>query len=151
MKITDAQVAALHAQLAGQSEKHRRLLGRLDREEANTGYAALVAAAFFEAAERHFIRDGKIASKAEVIDFVASVRARTDKAVDTVDPDIAEQLIFQVIGLESNPDVQNFDHNTAFRTQIVLMAALVGEARFSDSELDAFMAKIRSDADELTR
>lgn len=150
MAVTNEQVAALHAQLAGRTDEHRRLLQQLDRAEANVGYSALVAAAFYQAAERRFIRDGKVATRAEVIDFIASVRARSDESVDLIDPDIAEHMILQVLGLDAGSDAADIDHDVAFETQIVLMAALVGDAEFTEEELDDFMEKVRADADELT-
>ncbi|RFS82487.1 hypothetical protein D0T12_27200 [Actinomadura spongiicola] len=149
MAVTDEQVAALHAQLAGRAEEHKRLLQQLDRAKANEGYSALVAAAFFEAAERRFIRAGEVADKAEVIDFVGSIRARAEENVDLIDPEIAERMILHVIGQTSNEEVRSFDAEVAFKHQIILMAALVGEAQFSDEELDAFIVKVRADAEDL--
>ena len=147
MPVTDDQVAALRAQLAGDLAEHKRLLAQLDRAKAASGYSALIAAAFFEAADRRFVENGKIADDAEVIQFVGSVRARTEAATEEIDPRIAERLIGVALGKGSLADV---DNETVIRTQLYLLAALVADAQLNASDLDAFMAEVRSVAEEWT-
>ncbi|MEU8804810.1 hypothetical protein [Spirillospora sp. NPDC048819] len=146
MPITDEHVAVLRAQLAGNREEHLRLMGQLDSDEANVYYTALVAAAFIEAAERHFIEDGKTADESNVIDFVAQVRERSDESSEIVNPQIAESMILDLLGKGTMVDA---DADTKFGHQIVLLAALVGEEQFTSAELDAFLLRARSLADEL--
>jgi hypothetical protein len=147
MPTTDDQVATLHALLAGRREEHRQLLNQLDLPSANTGYSALLAAGLFEAVERRFITDGKVADSAEVISFVASVRERGDEMPDLINPEIAERIIFRM--LDQGEPVSNVDADTIVRHQIILLAGLIGDANLSESELREFMQKIRVDADEL--
>lgn len=149
MPVTDDQAATLRALLAGQREEHQRLLGQLDRTAANVGYSALLAAGFFEAIERRFIVDGKVADSATVIDFVASVRERTDETPDLIKPDIAERMILHA--LDKGSSISDIDADTVIQHQLILLAALIGDAQLTESELDTFIDKIRADADELIR
>ncbi|TDB90158.1 hypothetical protein E1264_05810 [Actinomadura sp. KC216] len=147
MPVTDDQAATLRALLSGQREEHQRLLSQLDRTAANVGYSTLLAAGFFEAVERRFIVDGNVADNAAVIDFVASVRERTDETPDLIKPDIAERMILHA--LDTGASISDIDPDTVIQHQLILLAALIGDAQLSESELNAFMEKIRSDADEL--
>lgn len=146
MPITDEQVAVLRAQLAGNREEHLRLMEQLDSNEANVYYTALVAAAFIEAAERRFTKDGIVANNSDVIAFVAQVRETDEKSASLIDPQIAESMILDLLGRGTMVDA---DPDTKFGHQTVLLAALVGEEQFTPSELDAFLHKARLLADEL--
>ncbi|TYB46630.1 hypothetical protein [Actinomadura chibensis] len=147
--VTDDQVAALRAQLAGQGDEHRRLLNRLDPEAANIGYTALVTGAFFEAVRRRFLKDGKPADDAEIIDFVSSVRLRLEEEEDRLDPNVAEIMIKVALGklpVEARKDISG---DVGYRSQILLVAGLVGDAQLTSDELDDFLRKARFFADEL--
>ncbi|TDC73243.1 hypothetical protein [Actinomadura sp. 7K507] len=146
MTVTDEQVATLRAQLEGNIAEHRRLLNDLDPGEANVGYSALIAAAFIEAAERRFIKDGKTGDKFEVIDFVAQTRENDDESPNVINPQIAEGMLLSLLGKGSMVDA---DEETKLGHQIVLLAALVSEEQFTSTELDAFLLNARSLADEL--
>lgn len=146
MPVTDEQVATLRAQLQGDIDEHRRLLRRLDPDEANVGYAALIAGAFIEAAERRFISDGEPADASEIIDFVARVRENDDDSPDVINPRVAEGMLLSLLGKGEMVDA---DEETKLGHQIVLLAALVGEEKFTEAELDAFLSSARSLADEL--
>lgn len=89
MPVTDDQVAALRAYLADDLQ-HRQLYARLDRQAARVGYTALLAAAFFEAVNREFADEG---TSADVIEFVADVRGRSEALAEAIDPRAAERLI----------------------------------------------------------
>ncbi|TDD75093.1 hypothetical protein E1293_28785 [Actinomadura darangshiensis] len=147
MPVTDEQVAVLRALLTGQRERHRELLSKIDQAAANVGYPALLAAGFFEAVERRFIVDGTIMDDTAVIDFVASVRERTDETPDLIKPDIAERMILHA--LDKGASISNIDTDIVIQHQLVLLAALIGDAHLSEPELDAFLHKSRVDADEL--
>jgi len=146
MPITDEHVAVLRAQLEGDRAEHLRLMEQLDPEDANVNYTALVAAAFIEAAEDYFIKDGQAADESEVIDFVARVRARSDQSAEMINPEIAESMILDLLGKGTMVDA---DPDTKFGHQIVLLAALVGQKDFTPEELDTFLQKARALADEL--
>lgn len=146
MSITDDHVAVLRAQLAGDREEHLRLMEQLDSNEANVLYTALVAAAFIEAAERHFIKDGKAADNSEVIEFVARVRETDDTSSDLINAQVAESMILDLLGKGRMADA---DPDTKFGHQTVLLAALVGEEQFTLTELDSFLNDARTLANEL--
>ncbi len=57
MAVTDLQVAALRAQLAGDLEEHRRLLAQFDEKSDGRPYVILTNAAFIEAVDRTFTSD----------------------------------------------------------------------------------------------
>lgn len=146
MPVSDKQVAALRAQLSGNRNEHLRLIAQLREERARAGYATLLASAFFEAVERRFVRDGKVADEAEVIDFVGDLRARAT-AADDLDPLTAERLIMHALGKGT---IEDIDSRVRVHTQILVLAGLVGDAAFTPSELDEFLEKARSDAERLT-
>jgi hypothetical protein len=75
MTVTDEQVAFLRAHLSGDTEEYQRKWELLDREAAKVSYPSLIAAAFFKAVDRHF--DKEHTSAADVVEFVANVRARS--------------------------------------------------------------------------
>jgi len=146
VKITDEQVATLRAQLAGQTDEYVRRLDELKTEESQAGYATLVTAAFFEAVDRRFVTDDGVASTGEIIDFIATKREINPIAAERLDPKIAEQVLLHALGKGSiSPDI---DRDTLMETQVLLLAALVGEAELSETELDAFLVKARAEANE---
>jgi hypothetical protein len=145
MPITDEQVAVLRAQLAGRSDEHKRLLNRLDTPEAQSGYIALVTGAFFEAVDRRFITKDKVADNSEVIDFIAYQRSAHPVAAEQLDPDVAEQVVLHALGKGSISE--DVDGETLLGTKILLLAALTADADLSEAELEAFLAKARTEAD----
>jgi hypothetical protein len=136
MPVTDEQEATLHAQLAGRVDEHKRLLDALDPVAARTGYSALVSAAFAVAVDDRF-PEGTTA--ADVIEFVADVRSRTE-GTRRIDPRVAERVIQAILFDESIDDI---DARVSFQTQLVLLAALIADAHLDDAELDKFMNEAR--------
>jgi hypothetical protein len=145
MAVTDEHVAALHAQLAGRGEEHKRLYAELDPDEVGYEYSALVAAAVFEAIDRRFVIDGKIASDPEVIDFVAALRSRTADVAEKLDPSIAERLIFHSLG---KGEIEDIDQKVFFGAQIIVLAGLIADAELSADELKSFMDTARGIAND---
>jgi hypothetical protein len=145
MTVTDEQVAALHALLAGNVTENTRLLARFDRDTDGAGYSALVTAAFFEAVDRRF---GKASEPASVIGYVADVRSRSDDIAEKVDPDAAERLIRKVLIGDPADDI---DSRTSATTKLFLLAALIADEHLSTAELDQFLARVRKMADYLLR
>ena len=141
MPVTDDQVATLRALLAGDFGEHGRLRAQLDLEADREGYSALIAAAFFEAADRRFAASH---AKADIVEFVASARATTPGTAEKIDPVLAERMIRGVFQNESLGDVPD---QLVVETQLLLLAALVAEGRFGAGELDGFMAESRKLAD----
>ncbi|RFS82493.1 hypothetical protein D0T12_27230 [Actinomadura spongiicola] len=146
MKITDEHVATLRAQLSGDTDEYARRLDELVSTETQATYTTLITAAFFEAVDRRFVINGKTAGDREIIDFVATKREINPIAAERLDPVIAEQVLAHALGKGSIPG--DIDSDTLMETQVLLLAALIGEADLSESELEAFLAKARAEADE---
>lgn len=145
MPITDTMAATLQAQLAGRTDEHVRLLRQLDKEEVQSEYPVLVAAAFFLATNRRFRKSGTPVDRSQIISFVASLRERTAEAAEKVDPHVAERLLLAVLGEGTIADIED---NTVYTTELFLLAGLTADAKMSDAELDAFITKARAMADE---
>jgi hypothetical protein len=105
---------------------------------------ALVAAGFFEAVDRRFAANG---TTADVIDFVADLRARSEQLSEAVDPTVAERLIRHSLG---NGSIADLDDGTVAGTQFLLLAGLVADEHYDEAGLDAFMAEVRKLADRWT-
>jgi hypothetical protein len=140
MPVTDEQEATLHTMLAGKFDEYERMLDELDPVAARTGYRALVSAAFCIAASERF-PEGTPA--ADVIEYVGDVRSRTEGTAK-IDPKIAERLILALITEEETADI---DRRTSYQTQLVLLAALIADARPDEAQLDDFMIQARNLAD----
>jgi hypothetical protein len=145
MAVTDDQVAALRALLTGNIIENRRLLAQFDRQMDGAAYSALVTAAFFEAVDRRF---GKEGTPARVIEYVADVRSRSDEIAEDVDASVGERMIQKVLVGESTDDL---DSRTSATAKLLLLAALVADESFGNSELDQFLARVRKMADYLLR
>lgn len=141
MTVTDEQVATLRAQLAGQVNEHRRLLDQLDPVAGRTAYPALVAAAFAQAADRRFSSP----SDAGIIQFVSDVRSRGHDIAERLDPSIAERFLRAAI---SDEDIDDINTEISFRTQLILLAGLIGDEHLDDEGLDRVMAEARKLADQ---
>jgi hypothetical protein len=138
MSVTDDQVAALRAQLAGDYDEHRRLLAGLNQRGALSGYTALVTAAFIEAVDRRFGPGHR--DDAAVIEFVGDVRSRFPGADDEIDPAAAERVVRKALGRGS---VSDLDGPTIRRTETLLLPLIVAGERLTGEELDRFLAKAR--------
>ena len=141
MAVTDDQVAALRAQLAGDLEEHRRLFAQLTPTDVRSGYRALTSAAFCVAAERHF---PKGTTAADVIAYVGDVRSRTQAAAQ-LDPRTAERVILAVV---TDGPLDDVDLRTSFEIQLLLLAAMTADAQLDAAGLDAFLVESRKLADQ---
>jgi predicted nucleic acid-binding protein len=143
MPVTDDQVATLRALLGDDMDRYRQLFSGLDRAEAKKGYSALVTAGFVEAVERRF---GTSYQGADIVEFVASVRARSDQVAAELDPDVAERVIRVV--LEDAP-VDDLSRNAITGAQLLLLIGLIADAQLDSQGLDQFLAGARKLADQL--
>jgi hypothetical protein len=144
MPVTDRQVAALRAQLAGRLDEHKRLVGQLDWNTEGAGYAALLDGAFFEAVDR---RLGTQATDENIINFVADVRSRTDEAARDVDPGYAERLISAVLGRGGSFD--DLDEKKATAAKLYMLVSFAADQEYDDAGLDEFLQEARKNADRL--
>jgi predicted nucleic acid-binding protein len=143
MPVTDDQAAALRALLRDDMDSYRRLFDALHRAEARKGYTALVTGAFIEAVERRF---GAAYQPADIVTFVASIRARSDRLAAELDPEVAERVIRVV--LEDAP-VDDLSRNAVTGAQMLLLGGLIADAHLDDAGLDEFLAAARKLADQL--
>lgn len=140
MPVTDEQEATLHAELAGKFDEYERLLDSMDPVAARTGYRMLVSAAFFLAAEERFPEGSPTA---DIIEYVADVRARSDRTAE-IDPVIAERVLLAV---GTDEEIDDIDARISYQTQGFLLAALIADASLGAQELDHFMLRARRLAD----
>ncbi|HZR55065.1 MAG TPA: hypothetical protein VFB06_36945 [Streptosporangiaceae bacterium] len=131
MAVTDQQLAALRARLAGDMSEHERLLGLIDWMTGATAYALLVDAAFTQAVTRKF---GPGSTDDEVAAYVSDAGA----------PQAAEMLISNVLGRGS---IDELDPKTAFGARQFVLSAIVAEEQLSAAELDSFLDDARKLAD----
>jgi predicted nucleic acid-binding protein len=143
MPVSDDQVATLRALLSDDRDRYRQLFSGLDRAEAKKGYTALVTAAFAEAVERRF---GTSYQGADIVEFVASLRSRSDQVAAELDPDVAERVIRVV--LEDAP-VDDLSRNAITGAQALLLIGLIIDARLDSEGLDQFLAEARKLADQM--
>ena len=143
MPVTDDQVAALRALLSDDMDRHQQIYAGLDRIEAKKGYPALVTAAFIVAVERRF---GTNSQSADIVTFVADVRARSDRLASRLDPDVSENVIQAVLG---HGTVRGLDKEAVTSAKLLLLGGLIADAHLDDAGLDEFLASARKLADQL--
>jgi hypothetical protein len=83
---------------------------------------------------------------ADIVVFVSDVRARSDRLASEIDPDIAERVIYAVLG---HGTVRGLGNDMVPRAKLVLLAGLIADARLDDTGLDEFLAAARKLADQL--
>lgn len=142
MAVNDQLVATLRAHLQGKAEEHSRLFEQIDINAQGLAWSTLVAGGFFEAVDRRW---GKKKDVADIVDYVAHLRAVSPELAEAVDPKLAEHLILYYLGEGAVPDV---DGNERLTTQLILLTALVVDEQLDDSGMDAFLADARATADQ---
>ncbi|MEV0406469.1 hypothetical protein [Actinoallomurus sp. NPDC050550] len=131
MKVTADQVTSLKAYLRGDTASFERINAQLDPTNKRAR-GALIAAAFYSAAERAFA-DGK---RSDVIEFVGRARARSERLAEAIDPRVAERLLLATFTDEDIDDISGETQGDHFG---LLLAGMIAEAQLSDAELDAFL------------
>jgi hypothetical protein len=135
--VTDEQAATLRAYLTGDPGRYEELHARLDRGQDAAAYTALIIAAFFEAADRRFAKNG---TTADIITFVAGLRARSDRLGQEIDPQTAERLIRAAL---TDEDISDLNDQVKGRIYPVVLAALVADEHPGDTQLDALITQAR--------
>jgi hypothetical protein len=143
MQVTDDEFAALRAHLQGNQALQKELYGRMVTSASRARYSTLLATAFFEAANRRF---GGRDSAAEVIEYVADVRARLPEVGEKIDPGAAERVIRRAL---TDVDVSDISDRMTGRIFIIFLVAMVSDAEYDDVQLDAFLAEARKAADDV--
>ena len=143
MPVTDEQVATLRAMLTNDTDRYKQMLAELRRAEAGQGYVALITAGFSEAALRRF---GSDYTQADIITFVASVRARSERVSESLDPEVAERVLNAALG---DATAQGLSREAKTNAQTLLLAGLISDEHLDDRGLDAFLADVRKLADQI--
>jgi hypothetical protein len=143
MAVTDGEVAALRAVLKDDVDQHKELFAELDRGHAAKAYTALISSAFVDAVWRRF---GENRASADVVQFVADVRSRSEGLAAKIDPETGERLIGTVLGEASTAGLSR---EAKMSGQFLLLVALMAAERLDDDGLDAFLANARTGANEL--
>jgi len=141
MPVNADQLAAFRTLLTGENEENQRLQQKLDQSDGWEGYGALISAGFVMAAERWFDKP----SDTDIVEYVASVRSRSDELGEKIDPVIAERLIK---AMHSDETIDDIDPTPLIGTQLVLLVALIHDAQLDDAELEAFLAEAKGLADQ---
>jgi hypothetical protein len=141
MPVTDDEVAALRAYLQGNRALQEDLYERMTTPAARARYTTLLAAAFMEAVSRRF--GGR--DSAEVIEYVADVRARVPEVGQKIDPSAAERLMRSILTDADPPDI---DARMRGRIFIIFLMAMVSDAQYDDDQLEALLAVARKAADD---
>jgi hypothetical protein len=145
MPIRDDQVATIRAFLSAENERFHRLNQALGQSpEDAKGYLVLIFATFVEAVGHRFSAE---TPQAEVIEYVADVRARSADAADRIEPDKAERVIRTVF----DDSVPTGDVEPGERTELemVLALAIVSDAELAGPDLDGFLDRARKRGEEM--
>jgi hypothetical protein len=146
--VSDLQMDVLKALVTLQGEKYGRLIDEMveiEGPEVNRRHSILLGAAMFEATEKRFFRNGKVAPKSEIISFVAEVRSRNDRAAEELHPTLAERVLLGALGED---DIEDLDGETFIMMETMLVAVLVADEEYTEEELDAFLRLVRRTADD---
>ena len=140
MLVTDDGIPALRALLDADDRLYHEIRGR-KRPRSGVSSMAFLTAAFVKAVRRRF---GKDSTEADVIDYVADVRGRSEEIGDAIDPRAAEKLILAALNDEGGGDI---DVRTRGRIYITFIGALVSDERLDDEGIEVFLAAARECAD----
>jgi hypothetical protein len=140
MNVTADQVASIRAYLTGDIDGFKRISSQLDSANKDAR-GALIAAAFFTAAERKFAAG----NASDVIEFVGRVRARSERLADVIDPRVAERLIRATFTDEDIDDIDGEAQGDHFG---LLLAGMIAEDQPSEADLDAFLDDSKKLADQ---
>ena len=140
MTVTDEQVAALRSYLQGDPAEYLPAHQNLIDTGGAEGYGVLVYAAFVQAVRRTY---GPTYDPADIIHFVADLRAFLSDLPDLIHPRAAENLIRRALG---DPVTDDLDEETKARTQLVLLTVLAADAQLDGAALEEFLNTARTTA-----
>ena len=140
MPVKDDQKATLHVALAGRFHKHERLLDALDpvrRRKATT-------------------RSSRQPSRWQSTqDFPKGPRKRTSSSslatsgpvlrAARIDPRVAERVM---LAMTSDREIDDIDPRAGYQARLVLLFALIADARSDEATLGKFMGQARRLADK---
>jgi hypothetical protein len=126
--------AYIRTLVRGDREANDQLEAKLDASGWN-GFPRFLAALFFLAVDRRF---GETGSHADVIKFVAELRADLTNGGPDLNAEAAETLIESIL----DPSIDyNIDQNMIGKIQAATVYKVLTEEDLPDSRLDAFLAE----------
>lgn len=137
-----APMAALRALVSGDVDASARLARRVVEDGDGDDLGRLAYIAFVAAVRRRFAPRWTLP---QIIRFIAAKRAYLLRHGIDIDPSTAEALTRRALG--DTVDGQ-FDDEASARAQIFLLIELIDDEEFDDAGLDAFLAEVRSLADQ---
>lgn len=143
--ITGLHAAALRALLGRRADDFRELIGQLESQDDYEGYARILYAAFFEAVDRRFTRDGETAGDAAVIEFVGELRAENLQIRDELDPSVAERMLAYVLGCGS---LDGIEDAARMRCASTIVVELAEDDYAGEIALNRFVARARRMAED---
>lgn len=133
MAISSALPEYIRSLVRGDTGANNQVEATLDAEGWE-GFPRYLAAVFFLAVDRRFPED--TASSADVITFVAELRAGLSDGGPDIKPEAAEALITSII----DPSVDyTIDQQMIGRIQAATVYKILTELNLSDEELDALL------------
>jgi hypothetical protein len=124
----------------GDNEAHDRIQAQLDAEGWD-GFPRFLASLFFLAVDRRF---GENASPAEVIKFVADLRADLANGGPDISAEDAEALIKANLDPDFDYDIEP---NMIGKIQAAVIYKVLTDASVTDEQLDALLAEAAELAD----
>lgn len=138
--VTDEHVAFLRSYLRGDEEAVTRAWKRI---ESRAGLAALVHAAFVITARQKFAPTW---TRADVIRYVAHVRALLSERPDVLAPRVAEQELRLALGDKTKPD---HSAASAAAAQLILLNALLVSLDLDEVAVDRLLHHARETAERM--
>lgn len=140
-RVPDEILAAFRAYLSDDMDLWSAREAALDwSRPGRLAYRAFIVAMFAEAV---LLRLGSHPREEGIIGFVADVRTRGDEIADLLDPDTTERLIGEVYDYTDAADIGRE------RAEPIRLAVIVAIIELTPAELDAFLERSRTRAEEV--
>lgn len=141
--MTNQQFAAyVRTLVCGDDEANQRIEAELDRSGWD-GYPHFLAVAFHLAVSERFHRPP---NSAEIIRFVADMRAELGDDAPHIDQHVAERLIRSVLAGNVRIDPSE-DPEMIGRIQSLVLYEILADARLTNEQLDGFLGEAARLAD----
>ncbi|ROT29339.1 hypothetical protein [Micromonospora sp. HM5-17] len=140
MTINPELTEYIRTLVRGDNEAHDRIQAQLDAEGWD-GFPRFLASLFFLAVDRRF---GENASPAEVIKFVADLRADLANGGPDISAEDAEALIKANLDPDFDYDIEP---NMIGKIQAAVIYKVLTDASVTDEQLDALLAEAAELAD----
>lgn len=144
MPVTDLEMEMLRAQLAGEDDAAQRAFTSQLAETGDvSGLGMLLYTAFVIAARRKFAPTW---TRADVIGYVAHIRAMLSERPDILDPITAEDELVAALG--GNVTAAH-DKGAKAAAWVILLLALAASLNLDDDAACALLKEARQPADQL--